>query len=211
MRAITGARRQGWRSRHNYRTASGSERMLATPALGKSSQNLPMKAPTEFRDEHIPLGYLITFRTYGTWLHGRRGSVDRFHNVYGTPKLPDDEPRSRYNRRLLAQPPVKLRAPQRRLIEQSIRETCEVRKWSLWIVNIRTNHVHTVVTANCKPERVMNAFKANATRKLREAKCWNSERTPWVRRGSKRWLWTEKDLLDAIAYVQYDQGEPLDN
>jgi len=33
-----------------------------------------------------PLGYLITCRTYGTWLHGdARGSVDRDHNVYGTP------------------------------------------------------------------------------------------------------------------------------
>ncbi len=43
----------------------------------------------EFNDEHIPLAYFITFRCYGTWLHGdRRGSVDRFHNIYGTPRLP---------------------------------------------------------------------------------------------------------------------------
>jgi hypothetical protein len=35
----------------------------------------------EFNDDHIPLAYLITFRCYGTWLHGdSRGSVDRFHN-----------------------------------------------------------------------------------------------------------------------------------
>ena len=39
----------------------------------------------ELEDERIPLGYLITFRGYGTWLHGdRRGSVDRFHNRFGT-------------------------------------------------------------------------------------------------------------------------------
>jgi hypothetical protein len=32
----------------------------------------------EFRTEDIPLAYLISFRAYGTWLHGdRRGSVDR--------------------------------------------------------------------------------------------------------------------------------------
>jgi hypothetical protein len=42
----------------------------------------------EFKDDHIPLAYLITFRSYGTWLHGKEGSVDRFHNVYGQPKLP---------------------------------------------------------------------------------------------------------------------------
>jgi hypothetical protein len=43
--------------------------------------------PEEFSDDHIPLGYLITIRAYGTWLHGSAGSVDRFHNNYGTPKL----------------------------------------------------------------------------------------------------------------------------
>ena len=41
-----------------------------------------MQRQTEFQSEHIPYGYLITFRAYGTWLHGRPGSVDRFHNVY---------------------------------------------------------------------------------------------------------------------------------
>lgn len=69
-----------------------------------------MQPPREFRDEHTPFGYLITFRSYGTWLHGKQGSVDRFHNAYGTPKLPADDARYRYNRRALAQPPVKLDA-----------------------------------------------------------------------------------------------------
>jgi REP element-mobilizing transposase RayT len=169
-----------------------------------------MQPPQEFRDDHTPFGYLITFRSYGTWLHGTHGSVDRSHRTYGTPKLSADAARHRYNRSALAQPPVKLGARQRALVEQAVRETCEIRKWSFWAINVRTNHIHTVVTANCKPERVLGAFKANATRKLREAKCWDSERSPWAHRGSRRYLWTEKELLDAIAYVLYDQGEPLD-
>lgn len=169
-----------------------------------------MQPPAEFRDEHTPFGYLITFRSYGTWLHGRQGSVDRFHHIYGTPKLPASEARWRYNRRALAQRPVRLLAKQRAVVQQAIRETCEIRKWSLWAVNVRTNHIHTVVTANCKPDRVLSAFKANATRKLREARCWDSDRSPWAYRGSRRYLWTEKELLDAIAYVLYDQGEPLE-
>ena len=125
-----------------------------------------MHSPEEFRDDHTPFGYLITFRCYGTWLHGKSGSVDRFHRTHGTPTLAADAARLRYNRRALAQSPVTLRAKQRALVEEAIRETCEIRKWSLWTINVRTNHVHTVVTANCKPERALNAFKANATRKL---------------------------------------------
>jgi len=56
---------------------------------------------------------------------------------------------------------------------------------------------------------VLNAFKANATRKMRESGCWQSGKTPWVKKGSKRRLWKEKDLIAAIVYVESDQGEPL--
>ena len=32
----------------------------------------------EFQDRSTPLAYLITIRSYGTWLHGdERGSMDR--------------------------------------------------------------------------------------------------------------------------------------
>ena len=35
-----------------------------------------------------PSGYLITFHTYGTWLHGdSRGSTDRINNITGVPML----------------------------------------------------------------------------------------------------------------------------
>jgi REP element-mobilizing transposase RayT len=168
-----------------------------------------MHPDTEYSDDRIPVGYLITFRSYGTWLHGRDGSVDRFHNVYGNPKLPADEKRKQANRLLLKQPPVKLTAARRAAILAAVKETCEIRKWDLWASNIRSNHVHTVVSANCKPEPILNALKANATRKMREAGCWSSERSPWVYRGSKRYLWREKDLDNAIAYVLYEQGDPL--
>jgi len=44
------------------------------------------KTEIMWNDTDIPLAYLITFRCYGTWLHGdERGSVDRFHNQYQSP------------------------------------------------------------------------------------------------------------------------------
>ena len=164
----------------------------------------------EFRDDHTPYGYLITFRCYGGWLHGRAGSVDRFHNIYGTPTLPADKARWRYNRRALKQAPVKLNRQQRDCVAEAISDTCTLRKWTLWISNVRTNHAHVVVTANHPADRVMNAFKANATRHMRQANCWSSNRTPWAYRGSKKRLWDDQDLANAIAYVREDQGEDLD-
>jgi REP element-mobilizing transposase RayT len=196
-------------------THRGSDRMLAFNRAhlcncGASNLALSSMQPdTEYFDERIPLGYLITFRSYGTWLHGRGGSVDRFHNTYGTPKLPANQKRKQYNQRLLKQPPVKLSAARRAAILEAVKETCEIRKWDLWASNIRSNHVHTVVSANCKPDRILNALKANATRKMRETGCWSSEKSPWVYRGSKRYLWRGKDLDNAIAYVLYEQGDAL--
>ncbi len=41
--------------------------------------------PQALHPDECPLGFLITFRCYGTWLHGnQRGSVDREHNKIGT-------------------------------------------------------------------------------------------------------------------------------
>ena len=164
----------------------------------------------EFRDDHTPYGCFITFRCYGTWLHGRAGSVDRFHNVYGTPTLPADNARWRYNQKALKHSPLRLNRRQRNCVEEAISETCAIRKWTLWISNTRTNHVHAVVTANHPADGVMNAFKANATRKMREAKCWKGDHSPWAYGGSKKRLWSDEELANAIAYVREDQGEDLD-
>ena len=154
--------------------------------------------------------YLITFRGRGTWLHGdRRGSIDRWHNRYGSPVLPPNLKRRQLNLARLKNPPVRLTSRQRQAIEEGIRETCKIRKWDLWKMNVRTNHVHSVVSAPCKPEKILSAFKANATRKLREAGCWKRDDSPWADRGSRRYLWTDEDVVKAIAYVEYDQGEPL--
>ena len=161
----------------------------------------------EFSNERIPLGYLITFRGYGTWLHGTAGSVDWFHNVYGAPRLIANEKRKRYNQSLLKQAPARFDQRRRAVVLSAIRGTCDIRKWDLWASNIRSNHVHAVVTAACKPKPIRNAFKANATRELRTANCWNTERGPWARGGSRKYLWTEESLRKAIAYVLYEQGD----
>jgi REP element-mobilizing transposase RayT len=159
---------------------------------------------------NIPFGYLITFRCYGTWLRGdSRGSVDRVNNRYGTPRISPSAPWREYNENLMLRQPVKLNADRRKVIEAAIRETCEVRQWRLWVMNVRTNHIHVVVSAACKPEVVLVALKANATRQLRFAGLWRSSRGPWVRRGSRKHLCTLRDMVNAIAYVEDDQGEPL--
>jgi hypothetical protein len=90
----------------------------------------------EFRTKNLPLAYLISFRVYGTWLHGdRRGSVDRFHNRYGSPRFPPNEQWRKYNLGSLKQSPVKLGSRRRAPIKKAIRETCKIRRWPLLALN----------------------------------------------------------------------------
>jgi len=164
-----------------------------------------------WNDTDVPLAYLITFRSYGTWLHGdERGSVDRFHNRYKSPYIDPDQRWCRHNKASLKGEPVVLDASRRQSTEAAIRQTCALRQWYLHALNVRTNHVHSVVSiGSLKPERALIAFKANATRQMREAGCWEFEYSPWVEKGSKRSLWNERSVALAVDYVLNGQGDDL--
>ena len=165
-----------------------------------------------WNDTDTPLAYLITFRCYGTWLHGDiRGSVDRAHNKFGTPKLQHEPARKGYVRTIAKNDPVVLDGRRRGTVERAIRETCSLRKWLLHAINVRTNHAHSVVSASKEPEVVLNAFKANATRAMRENGLWVWKHSPWAEKGSKRRLWNERSVANAIDYVLNGQGDDLPN
>ncbi|MDX6443380.1 MAG: hypothetical protein QOH71_454 [Blastocatellia bacterium] len=164
-----------------------------------------------WNDTDNPLAYLITFRCYGTWLHGdERGSIDRFHNRFKSPYIEPNKKWQRHNTETLEGEPVTLDAPQRKSIDSAIRETCVVRKWYLHAVNVRTNHVHVVVSIGLiRAERALIALKANATRRMRQDSCWRHAHSPWAEKGSKRCLWNERSVARAIDYVLYGQGDEL--
>ena len=166
---------------------------------------------TIWNDTHIPLSYLITYRSYGTWLHGdERGSKDRLQNRYNTPKIAANSNWSKHNINQLKTEPVKLNAQQRTAAEEAIRGACHHRKWILQAVNIRTNHIHAVVSiGRAKPEKVLNDFKAYSTRKMRQYRCWDVASSPWADKGSKRLLWNEQSVGYACDYVNNGQGVDL--
>ncbi|RME40720.1 MAG: hypothetical protein D6788_02755, partial [Planctomycetota bacterium] len=158
----------------------------------------------------VPQAYLITFHTYGTWLHGnKQGSVDREHNVYGTPFLSEDEKRERDEFIRLKHKPVVLDANRRTVVEAALEEVCRVRGWTLHARNVRTNHVHVVVSADVPPERVMNDFKSYATRRMVERGVLQPSQKAWTRHGSTRYLWTEDAVAAACRYVAEAQGPDL--
>lgn len=164
----------------------------------------------DFDDNEFPLAYLISFRTYGTWLHGdSRGSTNRIQNRYGTPRLAPNPRLRRAELKQLQYPPTRLDRRQRPVVEEAIREVCTHRGYWLRAINVRTNHVHTVVTAPMKPEPILQAFQAYATRKLRRSGLLAKDVKPWSQHGSTPYLWKERHVERAIDYVLNGQGDDL--
>jgi REP element-mobilizing transposase RayT len=110
----------------------------------------------------------------------------------------------------LAHDPFLLDGEERRLVDRTIREVCAYRTWTLHALNVRTNHVHLVVTASSStPEQVLTTLKAWSTRRLRETGQVNTNAKLWARHGSTRYLWTVDDVDTACIYVIESQGADL--
>jgi len=107
------------------------------------------------------------------------------------------------------QPPYGMDKTRRDAVLRSILERCADREWTLLAAHVRANHVHLVIEADAKPERIMNDLKSYASRCMNQQGLDEPERKRWARHGSTRWLWSREDVSAAIRYVVDQQGEPM--
>jgi len=158
-----------------------------------------------------PLAYFITFHTYGSWLHGDlRGSVDRTHNAYGENFVERSQAREAFESNQMKRPEFVLEPEHRFVVNRTIREVAQHRKWRLHALHVRTNHVHLVITAvDVSPERVLNDLKSWCTRRLRESGIIQADSRVWSRHGSTRYLWKEEQIAEKVEYTANGQGAPL--
>ncbi len=161
-----------------------------------------------YEDNEFPLAYLITFRTFGTWLHGDdRFSINRSNrDVPHTVKFDPNLPLQKCMQESMRQPPMILDMEMRSVVADAIEELCAGRSYGLRSLNVRTNHVHSVISAAQKPERIADAMKAFATKKLRELGLVEANERVWSRGRSRRYLWKPKHVEAAVNYVRYRQG-----
>lgn len=158
---------------------------------------------------HDVLGYFVTFTCYGTWLHGdERGSKFRRgrDNVID---LEANQARRQYSAQRLRHAPITLDRPMRATVDAAVREACSFKRWRLAALNVRTNHVHLVVSADRHADVVMRTVKARATFRLRENRLVEVGRPVWTEHGSTIWLWTEEQVRAACTYVLEQQGPDL--
>lgn len=165
----------------------------------------------DYQDRSVARAFFISFRCYGTWLHGdERGSVDRrYYNRPGEAKIAASSDKVRRRAGLLKHVPFYLGDAERKVVEAAIKEVCLFRRYVLVVLNVRTNHVHIVVMNLGDPDRIMDSFKAYATRALRKAGLAEANQKIWSRHGSTRYLWTDEHINAAVEYVFNGQGEDL--
>ncbi len=149
------------------------------------------------------IAYFLTFRCYGTWLHGdSRGSVDRNqHNAWGLDPIPEIILREKYEIRCMKEKPVSFDERCREIIQSSIRQVCKYNDWQLHALSVMSNHVHIVLSAPIAPEKVMLSLKAWCTRALRQEGLFAQNKRIWSRHGSTKYVWTAEELERVCHYA----------
>lgn len=157
--------------------------------------------------KNIPLAYIITCRTYATWLHGdKRTSVDRHHNKFLTPRIKHNLALEKTRKEYCKESMYLMDAPERETVLQSIIKTCEFSNWHLHAAHVRSNHMHIVVTAPKEPEKVAVSFKAYATRYLKKNYAELNRERYWAKGESTGYIFQSENLLRAIQYTIEEQG-----
>ena len=110
----------------------------------------------------------------------------------------------------MEQEPYLLESDRRAIVLTTLHEVCRHRHWILRAAHVRTNHVHAIIEAAGPPETVMNTLKSYASRSLNRLKIDPPGCKRWARHGSTRWLWKDDDVQEAIRYVVYGQGYPME-
>ncbi len=165
------------------------------------------------RSEHLgsggPAAYFLTFSCHGARLHGdERGSVRRSWNTPATPLYGPDERLHEAERSQMLHEPFVMNAAQRGCVVEQLLETSRFRSWPVHAMNVRTRHVHVVVSApEVAPERVMNDLKVWSTKRLRASRLVDQHQPIWSRHGSTIYVWRDDTVADVCWYVNECQGD----
>ena len=154
--------------------------------------------------------HFITFRTYGTWLHGDpKFSVHHSLNEINTPKIKPHEKLCQQMKNSLTSEKILLDDSQRNIVLSAIIFACKKYDWHLLTAHVRTNHAHVILKTSITPERSMTQIKAYATRFLRKENPQANHTKLWARHGSTKPIWRPEQLFPVMHYVIEEQGEKM--
>ena len=160
---------------------------------------------------NTPWAYFLTFRTYGTFLHGdARESVDKNHNIYGSRKIPFKPHLQNAMKTLCGESEFILSSEMRKIILASFQKTTVHFNWRLIAAHVRSNHAHLVIQSNIDKEKTMTKLKAYATQALKaEFPALCKRQKFWSTHGSTKLIWSEEQVFPVMHYIIAEQGDPM--
>ena len=164
--------------------------------------------------------WLLTWRTYSSWLPGKEGFVGYYRtldghrdidNILGTPATEEIPNLRRSMQESTKGPAIFLSLEQAGTLLKQFHETAVYRGWKLDAVAVMSNHVHLAfgVDGDPNPSDLLRDFKSYASRALNRlgpklhAPRWFADG------GSKRLLINESSRIGAIQYVRNQNGPLL--
>jgi REP element-mobilizing transposase RayT len=101
----------------------------------------------------------------------------------------------------MAQPEFVLTPELRRRVDAVLREACGWRRWEVIALNVRSNHVHLVLTGEPESTNPITVLKARVSRVLWEEGLVARPTAIWARGGSHRLLRRAAEVDAAVDYV----------
>lgn len=148
---------------------------------------------------------LLTFSTYGAWLHGdARGSHHADGRVEGS-----NSALRQFEASIMVDEPFSLDARARDVVIATLRQVCSHKRWGLRSAHARTEHVHTVIDSDADGGRTASQLKAWCSRRLVEANAVPAGRRIWSRGYNVAVLRGERAVAEACGYVLFRQGERM--
>ena len=149
-----------------------------------------------------PLGYFLSWGTYGTRLHGDpRGTVDRTNTTHRDPVLGPDEERWEHERGQMKFPPVILTREKRLFAEELIPTICERGLWTYHTCAVAPDHVHVILTSEHEPKTIRRILKRWLGQSMSERWPPAEGATWWAECGSIKWLIDVSYFENATDYV----------
>lgn len=141
------------------------------------------------------LGYMVTFRTYGTWLQGHVKGFVKDGDICG-----ENIALAKSNVKNMKGPAIRLSSREKKIVRDAIIEASKKYGQKVLAIAVQSNHVHIVCEYIDIPIGVMVARYKSAGR---IAVC--SERAAgkiWATGYDRKFCFDEESLETRVAYVQ---------
>ena len=150
-----------------------------------------------------PIGYHVTYGTYGTRLHGdERGTVDHSENRYGDPIVGTAEAWQQMEVSHLRFPPRLLSVEQRIAVQELVPQACIRGGWTHIATAAAADHVHQFIRAPVDGVDVRKWLKRWVSQGMSTRWPLLPEQVWWAECGSVKWVWTDDYAERVTKYIE---------